>query len=69
MTKLVPTLAIQFAEVFPDLNAQRDFVATVIREEEVAFLRTLGTGLVRVDQIISDLGEKRSNRNSRRNGF
>ena len=55
MTKLVPTLAIQFAEVFPDLNAQRDFVATVIREEEIAFLRTLGTGLVRVDQIISDL--------------
>ncbi len=55
MTKLVPTLAIQFAEVFPDLNAQRDFVATVIREEEIAFLRTLGTGLVRVDQIISEL--------------
>ncbi|MBC7569417.1 MAG: alanine--tRNA ligase [Spirosoma sp.] len=55
MTKLVPTLAIQFAEVFPDLNAQRDFVATVIREEEIAFLRTLGTGLVRVDQIINEL--------------
>ena len=58
MTKLVPTLAIQFAEVFPELNAQRDFVATVIREEEIAFLRTLGTGLVRVDQIISDLQGK-----------
>ncbi|QJD79900.1 alanine--tRNA ligase [Spirosoma rhododendri] len=54
MTKLVPTLAIQFAEVFPELNAQRDFVATVIREEEIAFLRTLGTGLGRLDQIVSD---------------
>ncbi|WP_461137450.1 alanine--tRNA ligase [Spirosoma pomorum] len=54
MTKLVPTLALQFADVFPELNIQRDFVATVIREEEIAFLRTLGTGLGRLDQIISD---------------
>ena len=59
MTKLVPTLATQFADVFPELNAQRDFVATVIREEEISFLRTLGTGLGRLDQIIGDLnGEK-----------
>jgi len=58
MTKLVPTLAAQFADVFPELNAQRDFVATVIREEEVSFLRTLGTGLGRLDQIISDLNGK-----------
>ncbi|GAB3981982.1 alanine--tRNA ligase [Spirosoma terrae] len=55
MTKLVPTLAMQFADVFPELNAQRDFVATVIREEEIAFLRTLGTGLGRLDQIIGQL--------------
>ncbi|WP_020606219.1 alanine--tRNA ligase [Spirosoma spitsbergense] len=57
MTKLVPTLALQFADVFPELNAQRDFVATVIREEEIAFLRTLGTGLGRLDQIITDMGK------------
>ncbi len=55
MTKLVPTLADQFADVFPELYAQRDFVATVIREEEISFLRTLGTGLGRLDQIIGDL--------------
>ena len=55
MTKLVPTLAMQFADVFPELNAQRDFVATVIREEEVAFLRTLGSGLGRLDQIITQV--------------
>ncbi|WP_338876733.1 alanine--tRNA ligase [Spirosoma sp. SC4-14] len=55
MTKLVPTLAMQFADVFPELNTQRDFVATVIREEEIAFLRTLGTGLGRLDQIIGQL--------------
>ena len=56
MTKLVPLLADQFADVFPELDAQRDFVATVIREEEIAFLRTLGTGLTRLDQIIGQLG-------------
>ncbi|MCX6216680.1 alanine--tRNA ligase [Spirosoma sp.] len=55
MTKLVPTLAMQFADVFPELTAQRDFVATVIREEEISFLRTLGTGLGRLDQIIGQL--------------
>ncbi|AQG79635.1 alanine--tRNA ligase [Spirosoma montaniterrae] len=55
MTKLVPTLAMQFADVFSELNAQRDFVATVIREEEISFLRTLGTGLGRLDQIIGQL--------------
>ncbi|KAB7730255.1 alanine--tRNA ligase [Rudanella paleaurantiibacter] len=52
MTKLVPVLADQFDGVFPELKAQQDFVATVIREEEIAFLRTLGTGLTRLDQII-----------------
>jgi len=56
MTKLVPLLADQFADVFPELKAQQDFVATVIREEEISFLRTLGTGLTRLDQIISQLG-------------
>ncbi len=49
MTKLVPTLALQFADVFPELNAQRDFVATVIREEEIAFFRTLSQGILKFD--------------------
>ncbi|MBO0939520.1 alanine--tRNA ligase [Fibrella sp. HMF5335] len=56
MCKLVPHLANQFADVFPELTAQQEFVATVIREEEIAFLRTLGTGLTRLDQIIEQLG-------------
>lgn len=58
MTKLVPTLAMQFADVFPELNAQRDFVATVIREEENAFLRTLENGLKLLDRITTDLQDK-----------
>ena len=57
MTRLVPLLADQFADVFPELAAQQEFVATVIREEEIAFLRTLGMGLTRLDQIIEQLGD------------
>ena len=60
MTKLVPLLAEQFADVFPELKAQEEFVATVIREEEIAFLRTLGTGLTRLDQIIEQLGDAKT---------
>ena len=43
--KLVDIISTQFAHVFPELNAQRDFVARVINEEELSFLRTLDTGI------------------------
>lgn len=58
MTKLVPTLAKQFDGVFPELIAQQDFVATVIREEEAAFLRTLENGLKLLDKITAELTDK-----------
>jgi len=52
--KLVPLIANQFKNVFPDLNKQKDFVSKVIHEEENNFLRTLGTGLKRLDVILSE---------------
>ncbi|MFN3850724.1 MAG: alanine--tRNA ligase [Spirosomataceae bacterium] len=51
MSKLVPVLAEQFKDVFPELQAQVDFVSKVIEEEEKSFLRTLETGLKRLDAI------------------
>lgn len=51
---LVPVLAEQFANVFPELKAQQDFVAKVILEEETSFLKTLENGLKRLDTIIKD---------------
>jgi alanyl-tRNA synthetase len=51
---LVPVLAEQFANVFPELKAQQDFVAKVILEEETSFLKTLDNGLKRLDTIIKD---------------
>ncbi len=50
--QLVPGLADQFAEVFPELKQQADFVAKVVQEEEEAFLRTLDKGLKKIDEII-----------------
>jgi alanyl-tRNA synthetase len=43
--KLLPLIAEQFKNVFPELKAQEDFVTRVIHEEEASFLRTLDTGI------------------------
>ena len=43
--RLVPVLATQFQNVFPELQKQQAFVERVIREEEEAFLRTLDKGI------------------------
>ncbi len=50
--KLVPLLANQFKNVFPDLNKQRDFVEKVVHEEETNFLRTLESGLKKLEVIV-----------------
>ncbi|QHT67525.1 alanine--tRNA ligase [Rhodocytophaga rosea] len=52
--RIVPVLANQFANVFPELKAQEDFVAKVIREEESTFLRTLGTGIQKFEDYIEN---------------
>lgn len=51
---LVPVLAAQFEHVFPDLHKQKDFVAKVVLEEELAFLRTLEGGLRRMDELMKE---------------
>lgn len=45
LNRLVPLLADQFADVFPELKQQQDFVQRVVTEEELSFLRTLETGI------------------------
>ncbi len=52
--KLVPILATQFKEVFPELKKQEEFVAKVILEEENSFLRTLEIGLRKLDEVIKN---------------
>jgi alanyl-tRNA synthetase len=53
LAQLVPVLANQFENVFPELKQQVDFVARVVREEEEAFLRTLEKGLRRIEELIA----------------
>lgn len=58
LNNLVPLIADQFAETFPELKAQQDFVQKVILEEEASFLRTLEFGLKKLEQIRVDLKGK-----------
>ncbi|HEX6334991.1 MAG TPA: alanine--tRNA ligase [Flavisolibacter sp.] len=60
--QLVPVVAEQFADVFPELKKQEAFVGKVIREEEEAFLRTLEKGLKRIEAIIASAKETISGR-------
>jgi len=49
--QLMPLLAKQFENVFPELISQLEFVSKVVKEEEEGFLRTLEKGLKRIDDI------------------
>lgn len=53
LAQLVPVLATQFENVFPELHKQVDFVTKVVKEEEESFLRTLEKGLKRVDDLVA----------------
>lgn len=55
--KLVPILANQMKEVFPELHAQLDYVTKVIHEEEISFLKTLDRGLIKIDSIIDRIND------------
>ena len=48
--KLVPIVAEQFKDVFPEIKSQQDFIIRVIQEEENAFLRTLETGIRKFEE-------------------
>ncbi|MEL6557826.1 MAG: alanine--tRNA ligase [Bacteroidota bacterium] len=54
INELVPVLADQFDQVFPELVQQTDFIAKVVYEEEVSFLKTLEKGLKRLEDLTKD---------------
>ena len=55
---LVPVLAAQFSHVFPELQQQVDFVKKVVFEEENNFLRTLESGIRRIEDFIQQASVK-----------
>ena len=54
--KLIPMLADQFNDIFPELKQQQTFLEKVIMEEEKSFLRTLDEGLKRLSALKVDDG-------------
>jgi alanyl-tRNA synthetase len=50
LCRMVGILSDQMGSFFPELPAQRELIENVIREEEHAFLRTLGNGITRFEQ-------------------
>lgn len=52
--QLVPVIANQFKNVFPELHQQQDFVSKVIHEEENNFLRTLDLGLKKMELLLNE---------------
>lgn len=50
LNKLVPLLAEQFKDVFPEVKSQQDFIQRVVQEEEQGFLRTLDTGIRKFEE-------------------
>ena len=54
MYRLVPVLAHQMGQAFPELVSQKILIEKVIKEEEISFFRTLENGLKRIDQVCAN---------------
>ncbi len=57
MYKLVPVLAEQFSDIFPEVKAQLEYLQNVIRSEEKSFLKTLGQGIELFHEMVDESGE------------
>ncbi len=53
--KLLPTMVEEMGEAFPELKAQQQLIARVMKEEEDSFLRTLDKGIALLDKAMEQL--------------
>lgn len=51
MARLIPVLSEGMGDAFPEIINQNDLISKVLTEEEHAFLRTLETGIIRLDEL------------------
>ena len=56
--RLVNVLSGKLGVIYPELITQKQFIENVIKEEEIAFLRTLDQGLIILDQIVKSSSDK-----------
>ncbi|EJW90658.1 protein containing Alanyl-tRNA synthetase, class IIc, partial [gut metagenome] len=54
MYRLLPVLIENMGGAYPELNAQKELITKVIKEEEESFLRTLETGIRLLDKTMAD---------------
>jgi len=58
--RLVPVLANQMGEFFPEMEKEKLFVQKVVKEEETAFFRTLEQGLKKIDAVCISLSNSKT---------
>ncbi len=54
MYRLLPVLIQEMGSTYPELEAQRELISRVMKEEEDSFLRTLETGIRLLDGVIRE---------------
>ena len=54
MYRLLPVLRREMGETYPELDAQKELISKVMKEEEDSFLRTLETGIRLLDGVMAE---------------
>ncbi len=54
MYRLLPVLIREMGETYPELEAQKELISKVMKEEEDSFLRTLETGIRLLDGVMDE---------------
>ena len=54
MYRLLPVLIREMVETYPELEAQKELISKVMKEEEDSFLRTLETGIRLLDGVMDE---------------
>ena len=54
LCQLAPVLIAQMGATFPEIQQQQALITKVILEEETAFFKTLGKGLVKLEKLMAD---------------
>ena len=69
MYKLLPVLIENMGAAYPELDAQKELIAKVIKEEEDSFLRTLETGIRLLEKTMADAKAAGKNEISGKDAF